>query len=152
MSIKLKSSDGQIFEASEEGCKKSNFLKKSIENGKTEIKLNEIKGDVLEKAVEYLNYYADKEFPSLPELLKTNDLKSQIDEWDFNFIDAISYENTFHLVNAGDQLELSHLYNLGCLKIAAFMKGKSPEEVNQEFTIECQLTPEQAKSLGLDSS
>ena len=152
MSIKLKSSDGQIFEASEEGCKKSNFLKKSIENGKTEIKLNEIKGDVLEKVVEYLNYYADKEFPSLPELLKTNDLKSQIDEWDFNFIDAISYENTFHLVNAGDQLELPHLYNLGCLKIAAFMKGKSPEEVNQEFTIECQLTPEQAKSLGLDSS
>ena len=152
MSIKLKSNDGQIFEASEEGCKKSNFLKKSIEDGKTEIKLNEIKGEVLEKVVEYLNYYADKEFPSLPELLKTNDLKSQIDEWDFNFIDAISYENTFHLVNAGDQLELTHLYNLACLKIAAFMKGKSPEEVNEEFTIECQLTPEQAKSLGLDSS
>ena len=152
MSIKLKSNDGQIFEASEEGCKKSNFLKKSIEDGKTEIKLNEIKGEVLEKVVEYLNYYADKEIPSLPELLKTNDLKSQIDEWDFNFIDAISYENTFHLVNAGDQLELTHLYNLACLKIAAFMKGKSPEEVNEEFTIECQLTPEQAKSLGLDSS
>ena len=88
----------------------------------------------------------------MPELLKTNDLKSQIDEWDFNFIDAISYENTFHLVNAGDLLELPHLYNLACLKIAAFMKGKSPEEVNEEFTIECQLTPEQAKSLGLDSS
>ena len=152
MSIKLKSNDGQIFEASEEGCKKSNFLKKSIEDGKTEIKLNEIKGEVLEKVVEYLNYYADKEFPSLPELLKTNDLKSQIDEWDFNFIDAISYENTFHLVNAGDLLEIPHLYNLACLKIAAFMKGKSPEEVNEEFTIECQLTPEQAKSLGLDSS
>ena len=152
MSIKLKSNDGKIFEASEEGCKKSNFLKKSIEDGKTEIKLNEIKGEVLEKVVEYLNYYADKEFPSLPELLKTNDLKSQIDEWDFNFIDKISYENTFHLINAGAFLNLDHLYNLACEKIAAFMKGKSPEEVNEEFTIECQLTPEQAKSLGLDSS
>ena len=32
------------------------------------------------------------------------------------------------------------------------MKGKSPEEVNKEFTIECQLTPEQAKLLGLDSA
>ena len=152
MSIKLKSSDGKVFEASEDGCKKSNFLKKSIEGGKTEIKINEVKGEVLEKVVEYLNYYVDKEFPSLPELLKTNDLKSEINEWDFNFIEPISYENTFHLINAGDQLELSHLYNLACLKIAAFMKGKSPEEVNEEFTIECQLTPEQAKSLGLDSS
>ena len=32
------------------------------------------------------------------------------------------------------------------------MKGKSPDEVNKEFTIECQLTQEEAKELGLDSS
>ena len=152
MSIKLKSSDGKVFEAPEEGCKKSKFLKKAIEGGKTEINLNEIKSEILAKVIEYLNYYADKEFPNLPETLKSNDLKSEINEWDFTFIDAISYENTFHLINAADQLEINHLYNLACLKIAAFMKGKSPEEVNEEFTIECQLTPEQAKSLGLDSS
>ena len=152
MSIKLKSSDGKFFEAPEEGCKKSKFLKRAIEGGKTEINLNEIKSEILAKVIEYLNYYADKEFPSLPETLKSNDLKSEINEWDFTFIDAISYENTFHLINAADQLEINHLYNLACLKIAAFMKGKSPEEVNEEFTIECQLTPEQAKSLGLDSS
>ena len=152
MSIKLKSSDGKVFEAPEKGCKKSKFLKKAIEGGKTEINLNEIKSEILAKVIEYLNYYADKEFPNLPETLKSNDLKSEINEWDFTFIDAISYENTFHLINAADQLEINHLYNLACLKIAAFMKGKSPEEVNEEFTIECQLTPEQAKSLGLDSS
>ena len=152
MTIKLKSNDGKEFEAPDEGCKKSQFLQRFIENGKTEIKFEEIKGEVLEKIVEYLKYYADKDFPSLPEILKTNDLKSEINDWDFSFIDPISYENTFHLINAGAQLELNHLYNLACLKIAAFMKGKSPEEVNEEFTIECQLTPEQAKSLGLDSS
>ena len=152
MSIKLKSSDGQVFDATENGCTKSKFLKKLLEGGKSEITLEQIKGEVLIKVVEYLNYYSDKDFPSLPETLKSNDLKSEINEWDFSFIDKISYENTFHLINAGAQLELDHLYNLGCLKIAAFMKGKSPEEVNEEFTIECQLTPEQAKALGLDSS
>ena len=152
MVIKLKSNDGKEFEISEEGCKKSNYLQKLIDSGKTEIKLKEIKGEVLEKVIEYLNYYADKDFPSLPEILKTNDFKSEINEWDFSFIDPISYENTFHLINAGAELEVDHLYNLACLKIAAFMKGKSPKEVNEEFTIECQLTPEQAKMLGLDSS
>ena len=152
MSIKLKSSDGQVFDAKEDGCKKSKFLRGLIEGGKTEIHLDQIKGEVLEKVVEYLNYYSDKDFPSLPEILKTNVLKSEINDWDFSFIDPISYENTFHLINAGALLELDHLYNVACLKIAAFMKGKSPEEVNEEFTIECQLTPEQAKSLGLDSS
>ena len=152
MSIKLKSSDGKDYDAVESGCKKSKYLKKLIEGGKSEIVLDQIKGEILEKVVEYLKYYSDKDFPDLPEILKTNDLKSEINEWDFSFINPISYENTFHLINAGAQLELDHLYNLACLKIAAFMKGKSPEEVNEEFTIECQLTPEQAKSLGLDSS
>ena len=152
MSIKLKSSDGKDYDAVEIGCKKSKYLKKLIEGGKSEIVLDQIKGEILEKVVEYLKYYSDKDFPTLPEILKTNVLKSEINEWDFSFIDPISYENTFHLINAGAQLELDHLYNLACLKIAAFMKGKSPEEVNEEFTIECQLTPEQAKSLGLDSS
>ena len=152
MTIKLKSSDGKVFEAPDNGCMKSNYLKKLIEGGKTDISLKEIKGEILEIVVGYLTYYSDKDFPTLPEILKTNDLKSEINEWDFSFIEPISYENTFHLINAGADLELDHLYNLACLKIAAFMKGKSPEEVNEEFTIECQLTPEQAKSLGLDSS
>ena len=152
MSIKLKSNDGQEFDLAEDACKKSPYLKKMIESGKTEILLNDIKGDVLAKVVEYLNYYADKEFPDIPDSLKGNILKDEIGEWDFSFIDPISYENAFHLINAGDQLELIHLYDLSCIKIAAFMKGKTPEEVNQEFTIECQLTPEQAKALGLDSS
>jgi hypothetical protein len=47
---------------------------------------------------------------------------------------------------------LDHLHDLACSKIAAFMKGKTPEEVNKEFTIECQLTQEEAKELGLDAN
>ena len=150
MPITLKSVDDKSFEVSEEACKKSNYIQKLIDGGKTSINFDEIKGEVLEIIVEYLNYYADKDFPTLPEVLKRNDLKSEIGEWDFSFIDKVSYENCFHLINAGLLLELNHLYDLACAKIAAFMKGKTPEEVNQEFTIECQLTQEEAKELGLE--
>ena len=149
MPIILKGNDAQNYEVSEEGCKKSGFLQKLIEGGKTTINLDEIKPDVLKIIGDYLNYYADKDFPTFPEELKTNNLKDEIDEWDFNFIDPVSYENCFRLINAGLLLELNHLYELACAKIAAFMKGKNPEEVNEEFTIECQLTNEEAKKLGL---
>ena len=152
MPITLMSVDEKNFEVSEEGCKKSTYIQKYIDEGKTTINFEEIRGDVLEKIAEYLNYYADKDFPTLPEVLKGNDLKAEIGEWDFSFIDSISYENCFHLINAGLRFGLNHLYELACAKIAAFMKGKSPEEVNQEFTIECQLTQEEAKQLGLDTS
>ena len=152
MPIILKGKDDNNFEVSEEGCKKSGYLQKLIEQGKTTINLEEINPDVLKIIADYLNYYADKDFPTFPEELKSNDLKAEIDEWDFNFIDPVSYENCFHLINAGLLLELNHLYELACAKIAAFMKGKNPEEVNKEFTIECQLTNEEAKQLGLDDN
>ena len=152
MSITLKSNDNKTFSLPDNTCKKSPYLAQLITEGKTTINLDEIKGEVLEKVVEYLKYYADKDFPKLPEVLKTNDLKAEVGEWDFNFINPISYENCFHLINAGSLLELNHLYELACSKIAAFMKGKSPEDVNKEFNIECQLTQEEAKELGLDSS
>ena len=151
MSITLKSNDNKTFSLPPNTCNKSPYLKKLISEGKTSIDLPEIKGEILEKIVEYLKYYADKNFPDLPEVLKSNDLKAEIGDWDFNFINQISYENCFHLINAGNLLQLTHLYELACTKIAAFMKGKSPEEVNKEFTIECQLTQEEAKELGLES-
>ena len=52
--------------------------------------------------------------------------------------------------NLSNTLDLEHLHDLVCFKIAAFIKGKTPEEVNKEFIIECQLTQEEAKQLGLE--
>ena len=152
MSIILKSAEDESFTVSTEGCKKSSYLQKLIDEGQTEINLDEIKSEVLESVAEYLNYYVDKDFPALPAVLKGNDLKAEINEWDFSFIDKISYDNCFRLINAGLLLELNHLYELACTKIAAFMKGKTAEQINEQFTIECQLTKEEAQTMGLETS
>lgn len=152
MSITLKSNDGQTVKVDQKACEKSKYLKSQIDSGKNEIVLDDIKGEVLTLVGEYLEQYKDKEPNKIPEVLTSNDLAKQIDEWDFNFINKTTYEVTFHLINAGVLLELEHLHDLACAKIASFMKGKSPEEVNKEFTIECQLTQDEAKELGLDSN
>ena len=77
-------------------------------------------------------------------------MKSQLSNFDYKFISPPSFETTFYLINAGLLFELEHLHDLACIKIAAFMKDKAPDEINKEFTFECQLTPEEAKELGLD--
>ena len=41
------------------------------------------------------------------------------------------------------------MHDLACEKIATFMKGKSPEDVNKEFIIEFQLTQKEAKQWDL---
>ena len=152
MSIKLKSNDNQEFEISPEACNISHYLQTKVKEGNNEIELEDIKGEILKLVVDYLNYYCNNEIPKIPEVLQTNDLKKEVEEWDYKFIDPLSFEQTFHLINAGLMLELDHLHDLACAKIAAFMKGKSPEDVNKEFTIECQLTQEEAKQLGLDAN
>ena len=152
MSIKLKSNDNQEFEISQEACNVSRYLQNKVKEGNKEIELEDIKGEILKLVVDYLNHYSNNEIPKIPEVLQTNDLKKEVTEWDYKFIGPLSFEQTFHLINAGLLLELDHLHDLACARIAAFMKGKSPEDVNKEFTIECQLTQEEAKQLGLDAN
>jgi S-phase kinase-associated protein 1 len=152
MSVTLKSNDGQEFKITEEACFLSRFLKNQIQNGKNEIEVEDIKGEILKLVVDYLNYYSKNEIPKIPDVLSSNDLKKEVCDWDYKFVAPLTYEQTFHLINAGLLLELDHLHDLACAKIAAFMKGKSPEDVNKEFTIECQLTQEEAKQLGLDAN
>ena len=152
MSITLKSNDGQTVSIDSAACERSKYLKTQIDSGKNEIVLDDIKGEVLNLVAEYLNHYKEEEPAKIPEVLTSNDLSKQIEQWDCEFIMKVSYEIAFHLINAGVLLELEHLHDLACARIAAFMKGKSPEEVNKEFTIGCQLTQDEAKELGLDAN
>ena len=151
MTITLKSNDGKDFQLSEDACKLSKYLQAQTKD-KKEVVLDKINGETLKLIVDYLNHYSNNEIPKIPEVLQTNDLKKEVTEWDYKFIGPLSFEQTFHLINAGLLLELDHLHDLACARIAAFMKGKSPEDVNKEFTIECQLTQEEAKQLGLDAN
>ena len=152
MSFTLKSNDGQEFKVTEEACALSRYLQNQIQNRKNEIDVEDIKGEILKLVVDYLNYYSKNEIPKIPDVLSSNDLKKEVSDWDYRFVGPLSFEQSFHLINAGLLLELDHLHDLACAKIAAFMKGKSPEDVNKEFTIECQLTQEEAKQLGLDAN
>ena len=86
----------------------------------------------------------------MPTALNSPELKTQLSTFDYKFISPCSYENTFSLINAALLLNLDHLHDLACIKIAAFMRDKAPDEINKEFTFECQLTPEEVKELGLE--
>ena len=151
MSVTLKSSDGQSFQVPEESCSISRYLQGQIERGKSVIELEDVKSDILKLVINYLNYYSNNDIPKIPDVITSNDLRKQVSAWDYKFVNGLTFEQTFNLINAGLLLELDHLHDLGCAKVAAFMKGKTPDEINKEFTIECQLTQDEATQLGLDT-
>ena len=152
MSVTLKSSDGRRYVISGEACKLSKYLQNYIYSGEREIQLDEAKGDIVKVLAEYLQFYADKDFPQIPEIITGNDPSKLLTPFDLRFINSLSYEQAFRLINISNTLDLEHLHDLSCFKIAAFIKGKTPEEVNQEFIIECQLTQEEAKQLVIEKN
>ena len=149
MTIILKSKDGKEFQLSKEACELSKYLKGKIE-GKKEIVLDSINGETLKLIVDYLDHYSKNPISKLPEKLKNSDLKSQLCNFDYKFISPPSYEITFHLINASLLLDLVHLHDLACIKIASFMRDKQLDEINKEFSFEIQLTSKEIKDLGLE--
>ena len=149
MTVTLISSDGKNFQLSKDACKLSKFLQDQTKD-KKELVLDKINGETLKLIVDYLNHYTTNNLSKLPEKLKSEDLKSQLCTFDYKFISPPSFEVIFNLINAGLLLELEHLHDLACIRIAAFMRDKDIDEINKEFTFECQLTPEECKELGLE--
>jgi hypothetical protein len=139
---------GEKITISSELLNLSEYLKQK--SNEDPIKL-EIGKDVFDKVKEFLeifNKIGKIEIPEpLPDKKNFEEILKKKEYVDFINVD---FEMVFELINAGALLELELLHDLSCAKVAHFMKGKSPEEVNQFFTIECQLTNEEAKDLGLE--
>lgn len=139
---------GEKISVSSELLNLSEYLKSK--SNEDPIKL-EIGKDVFDKVKEFLELYIKIGKIDIPEPLPDKKgLEEIIKKKEYVDFINIDFEMVFELINAGALLELELLHDLSCAKIAHFMKGKSPEEVNQYFTIECQLTNEEAKDLGLE--
>ena len=149
MSIILKSQDGKIVEISNDSAANSKFLYSKIGSGETiDMQFPE---NVLQCVKDFLDNFDKVKKEKIEAPVENKELKSILGEWSSEFIEKTSFETNFHLINAALTLELENLHDIACVRIAVFMRDKTPEEVQKEFTIECQITSEEAKALGLET-
>ena len=143
--IKLKSSDGQIFEVKEKCLLRSNYYKqiKDISNLDEELPLKEIDSKTLEKIIEYLKHYENGEPKEIPKPLPSPDLKLVLDEWDYNYIITLSLQEIVDLINAANTLDVEELVTLSSARLASEMLNCSAEEARKKFGIESDMTQEE---------
>ena len=149
MSHTIQTLGGEQVKISEDLLNLSNYLKSRSKENPISVELSHA---VFLKVEEFLNLLKNNGSTNIPEPLPEKQKFREIfkSECYPDFIEPLEFEMVFELINAGALLELELLHDLSCAKIAYFMKGKSPDEVNQHFTIECQLTNDEAKELGLE--
>ena len=143
--LKLKSSDGKIFEIEESVLKRANFFKqlKDILNPNEEINIKDVNSKELIKIIEYLKHYQNEEPKSIPRPLPSSDLKPVLSDWDYNYISLISLEECIDLVNAANFFGIKELVGLACARISSEMTNCSIEEARAKFGIVSDLTEEE---------
>ena len=143
---KLKSGQGEIFEVDAEVASMSTFIKGMIEGGfdpAEEMPIPNVKSGVLAKIIDYCKHHKD----ALPEeigrpLKSKNLLECGVSEWDNKFVD-IEQDLLFELVLAANYMDIKHLLDLTCAKLASLIKDKTPEEIRKQFNIVNDFTPEE---------
>ena len=143
---KLKSSDGKTFEVNEKILSTSKFFKDLINDypqPDQEITINQVDGKNIEKIIEYLKHYESEKPKEIPKPLPNNDLKSILNEWDYNFINPLSIADLIDLINAANFLDIGDLVALTAAKLAAEMLTGTIEEVREKFGIKCDMTEEE---------
>ena len=149
--VKLKSSDGKIFEVPIDILQKSKLftdMNQSDEDEENEIELKEVDGKNLERIIEYLKHYKDiepKEIPKpFPERTDDAFLRSILnDDWTFDYIQSMTLEEAINLVNAANYLQIDGLINILTAKLSHEMYNCDVEEARRKFGIECDMTEEE---------
>ena len=145
---KLKSSDGKIFEVDKGVLDKSKILKELVNDFPDEealLPINEVDSKNLEKIIEFMKHYEKLTPKDIPKPLPTHDLKTILDDWDYNYINGLSLEELVDLVNGANYLDVTDLVKLVSAKIASEMLYGTVEEVRERFGIKSDMNEEELK-------
>ncbi|PIA62079.1 hypothetical protein AQUCO_00200222v1 [Aquilegia coerulea] len=139
--LKLKTSDGEVFEVEEAIMLQSETIKHMIEDGcaDDEIPLLNISGNILKIVIEYCKKHVGDELLNIYE-------KEELKQWDWKFIE-IERIPLFYVLIAANFLGIKGLLDLGCKQVGKMMKGKNCEQVREMFGIVNDFTPEEEAEL-----
>ena len=147
-SIILISSDNHKIEIDSKSAQKSSLLKKIVsdsEKPKEQIRLKNIKYDILKKVADFLEYYKNKPTKQLSKPIPSEYLTDFLEDWDIEFINSINLDETFELMNAASELGIQSLLDLASAKVAAVLKNREIEDIRNMFNTGCDLSQKELK-------
>merc|ERR1712126_28640 len=124
--IKLQSSDGEVFPVDVEIAKQSVTIKTMLEDlGMDEedeevVPLPNVNAAILKKVIQWATYHKDDQNKEK----RTDDISS----WDADFL-KVDQGTLFELILAANYLDIKGLLDVTCKTVANMIKGKTPEEI-----------------------
>lgn len=149
--IKLQSSDGEIFEVDVEIAKASVTIKTMLEDlGMDEeeeevVPLPNVNAAILRKVIQWASHHKDD--PAPPEDDEKKEKRTDdISSWDADFL-KVDQGTLFELILAANYLDIKGLLDVTCKTVANMIKGKTPEEIRKTFNIKNDFTPSEEEQV-----
>jgi len=150
MPIKLKSSDGEVFEVDTDVAKASVTIKTMLEdlgvgeNNDEVVPLPNVNSSILKKVLLWANYH--KNDPPVVEDENRDKRTDDICSWDAEFL-KVDQGTLFELILASNYLDIKGLLNVTCKSVANMIKGKTPEEIRKTFNIANDFSPQEEEQV-----
>lgn len=155
--IRIQSSDGEIFKVDIDVAKKSKTIRTMLEdlgiekdNNEEEIKeilpLPNVTAMILKKVIDWCEFHKEEPEPEPddPEETRNGERKQRqivdLCAWDEEFV-KVDKGIIFEIIIAANYLHIQGLIDMTCMTVAKMLKGKTPEQIREEFNIVNDFTP-----------
>ena len=145
--IKLQSSDGDIFPVDVEIVKQFITIKTMLNHFEVDkeeeelVPLPNINMAILEKVIQWATYHNDNPPEKDKNKKKSTD---EISSWDADFL-KVDQGTLFKLILAANYLDIKGLLDVTCKTVANMIKEKTPEEIRKTFNINYDFTHSEEK-------
>jgi len=150
-SIRLQSSDSEIFEIDVEIAKASMTIKTMLEDlgmddeDDEPIPLPNVNAAILRKVIQWATHHKDD--PPQPEDDENREKRTDdIETWDQEFL-KVDQGTLFELILAANYLDIKGLLDVCCKTVANMIKGKTSEDIRKTFNIKNDFTPEEEEQV-----
>ena len=146
------SNENETFKVSKQLANLSNLYKSFTEDdpddeAELRFPLLNVNTETLTFVIDYCSLYLESPMKSIPKPLKNDSLSDLISGSYFKFINNKSQHQIFNIIMAANYMDIKPLLELGCAKIASQIKGKTTEEIRDEFNIKNDFTPEEEEAI-----
>ncbi|MCO5574897.1 hypothetical protein L7F22_028691 [Adiantum nelumboides] len=146
--LRLRSSDGEIFEVDLEAVASQSLLVRDmvdINNANYGeailLPLYNVSDRVLAKVLDYILYHGT--LADVPSSVARGTQEDADEQWDEQFLDSLDEENLSEVMRAAHYLNIPKLQHLTCVRAGEGMRGMIVEEARIIFDLPSDFTPEE---------
>lgn len=105
-----------------------------------------MRNDILGKVIEFMEHHAISPMKEIEKPLKSADLSELVDSWYSDFVN-IEQDTLFDILLAANYMDVHPLLDLCSAKVASMIKGKTAEQIREDFGIVNDFTPEEEEAV-----